>query len=144
MARSKLKSTKSWILSPAGYKLARGHMMAARKSAPGTGGIKLKRRAKPGVKAAREVIKLSRTTDLQIPKDNFYDLVREIGWDYKTDLRWSETGKIALHEASEDFLTHIFEESRRAMKHAKRKTLYKKDVKFARKTLMGVRYEYFE
>ena len=141
MARSKLKSTKSWILSPAGYKLARGHMMAARKSAPGVGGFKRKRRAKPGVKAAREVIKLSRTTDLQIAKLRFYNLVREIGWDYKTDLRWSKLGVIALHEAAEDFLTHLFEESLRVAEHAKRETVLKKDVKFARKTLMGFRSE---
>ncbi len=141
MSRSKLKTAKSWILSPTGFKFARCYTMAARRSAPGVGGFKRKRRAKPGVKAAREVIKMMRTTDLQIPKAVFYRLVREIGWDYKTDLRWGQTAVIALQMAAEDFVTHLFEESRRAAKHAKRDTVILDDVKFARKTLMGTRFE---
>jgi histone H3/H4 len=136
MARSKIKAVRSFILYG-----NMGCTMAARRSAPGVGGIKLKRRAKPGVKAAREVTKMMRTTDLQIPRDAFYELVREIGWDYKTDLRWGKTGVDSLHEAAEDFVTHLFEESLRAAEHAGRETVFKKDVQFARKTLMGYRYE---
>jgi histone H3/H4 len=113
-----------------------GCTMAARRSAPGVGGFKRKRRAKPGVKAAREVTKMMRTTDLQIPRDAFHRLVRELGWDYKTDLRWGKTAVDALHEATEDFITHLFEESLRAMVHAKRDTVSLEDVKFARDTLM--------
>ncbi len=124
--------------------MPRGCMMAARRSAPGVGGFKRKRRVKPGVKAAREVTKMMRTNDLLIPRVAFYRLVREIGRDYKTDGLWGATAVIALHEAAEDFITHLFEESRRAATHAKRDTVALEDVRFARQTLTGTRFDLFE
>ena len=110
--------------------------MSARKSAPETVGIKLKRRAKSGVKALREIKYIQESAELQIPKRPFYNLARELGWDRKTDLMWNKGGIEALQEASEDFVTHLFEESVRAAKHAGRATVSLKDVQFARETLM--------
>ncbi len=77
-----------------------------------------------------------RSTELQIPKDVFYRIFRELGPDYKIDLLWGKAATAALQEAAEDCITHLFEESLRAADHAKRKTVTVKDVQFARQTLM--------
>ena len=75
--------------------------MAARKSAPCTGGVKTKKRFKPGTVALREIRKYQKSTELLIRKLPFQRLVREIAQDFKTELRFQSRAVYALQEASE-------------------------------------------
>ena len=107
------------------------YCMAARRSAPGTGGFKLKRRKRPGFRALKEIVEMQKTVDLLIPKVRFRALVREIGWDYKTDLMWGAGSVEVIQEAAEAYLIRILEAANYAAIHAKREQIMVKDLKLA-------------
>ena len=106
---------------------------AARKSAPATGGVKKPYRFRPGTVALREIRKYQKSTDLLIRKLPFQRLVREIATDFKTDLRFQSHAIAALQEASEAYLTSLFEDSNLCAIHAKRVTIFPKDMQLARR-----------
>lgn len=76
---------------------------------------------------------LTRTLDLLIRKLPFQRLVREIAQDFKNDLRFQGTAILALQEASEAYLTGLFEDVNLVAIHAKRVTIYPKDMQLARR-----------
>jgi len=106
---------------------------AARKSAPATGGVKKVHRYRPGTVALREIRRFQKSTDLLIRKLPFQRLVREIAHDFKNDLRFQGTAILALQEASEAFLVSLFEDSNLLAIHAKRVTIFPKDMVLARR-----------
>lgn len=106
---------------------------AARKSAPATGGIKKPHRFRPGTVALREIRKYQKSTELLIRKLPFQRLVREIAQDFKTDLRFQASAIAALQEASEAYLTGLFEDTNLCAIHAKRVTIMPKDIHLARR-----------
>jgi histone H3 len=103
----------------------------ARKTAPGTGGLKVKGRYRPGVVALKEIRKYQKSTDMLIPKLPFHRLVREIAQNFKADLRFQSTAILALQEASESYITGLFEDTNLLAIHAKRVTIMPKDMKLA-------------
>ena len=107
-------------------------MKAARKSTPATGVTK-PRRFRPGTVALREIRKYQKGTDLLIRKLPFQRLVREISQDYRGDLRFQSHALLALQEASEAYLTSIFEDTNLCAIHAKRVTIMPKDMQLARR-----------
>lgn len=58
----------------------------ARKSAPTTGEVKKRRRYKPGTKALKEIRKYQKSVEPLLRRAPFQRLVREITWDFKTDV----------------------------------------------------------
>jgi histone H3 len=104
---------------------------AARKSAPGTGGVKKPRRYRPGSVALREIRRYQKSTDLLIPKRPFQRVVREIAQGFKTDLRFQSSAVLALQEASEAYLVTLFEDANLCAIHAKRITIMPKDIRLA-------------
>ncbi|KAJ1650874.1 centromeric DNA-binding histone H3-like protein cse4 [Dispira simplex] len=80
-----------------------------------------KRRYHPGTRALMEIRKYQRSTDLLIRKLPFARLVREIAMDYVSGhyvdgdqvvgLRWQSHALLALQEAAEAFLVHLFEDA---------------------------------
>ena len=58
----------------------------ARKSAPATGEVKKRYRYKPGTVALREIRKYQKSVEPLLRKAPFQRLVREITWDFKTDM----------------------------------------------------------
>ena len=60
-------------------------------------------------------------------------LVKEIGQDFKTDLRWQTAAVMALQEASEAYLVSLFEDTNLCAIHAKRVTIMPKDIQLARR-----------
>ena len=78
--------------------------LAARKSAPATGGIQKPHRYRPGTVVLREIQRYQKSADLLIRKLPFDRLVREIAQGFKTGLRIQSSSVIALQEASEDYL----------------------------------------
>ena len=130
MARTKQTARKS-----TGGKAPRKQLAAkaARKSAPGSGGVKKPHRYRPGTVALREIRKYQKSTELLIRKLPFQRLVREIAQDFKTDLRFQGTAIKALQEAAESYLVGIFEDTLLCGIHAKRITIMPKDVQLAQR-----------
>ncbi|KAM6600337.1 hypothetical protein CsatA_019946 [Cannabis sativa] len=93
-----------------------------------------KRRYKPGTKALREIRQYQKTWTLLIPFAPFIRTVREISNQFAPEItRWQAEALVALQEAAEDFLVHLFEDSMLCAIHAKRVTLMKKDFELARR-----------
>ena len=106
---------------------------AARKSAPVTGGVKKPHRYRPGTVALREIRKYQKSTELLIRKVPFQRLVREIAQDFRSDLRFQSSAILALQEASEAYLVHLFEDANVCAIHARRVTVMPKDIQLARR-----------
>ena len=66
------------------------------------------------------------SSDLLIRKLPFQRLVREIGQDFKTDLRFQSRAMLALQDAAETYLVGIFEDTNLCAIHAKRVTIMPK------------------
>lgn len=88
----------------------------ARQATPTTTGgpttpdqVKKPHRYRPGTVALREIRKYQKSTDLLIRKLPFQRLVREIAQDFRKDLRFQSTAILAIQEAAEDYLVHLFE-----------------------------------
>jgi histone H3 len=105
---------------------------AARKSPSGSGGVKKPHRYRPGTVALREIRKYQRSAELLIRKLPFQRLVREISLDFKNDLRF-QSAVLALQEAAEAYLIGLFEDTNLSAIHAKRVTIYPRDLQLARK-----------
>jgi len=107
---------------------------AARKSAPALGTQHKKRRFRPGTVALREIRRYQKSTELLLRKLPFQRLVREIAQDFKTDgIRFQAEAIMALQESSEAYLVGLFEDSNLCAIHAKRVTIYPKDMQLARR-----------
>jgi histone H3 len=107
--------------------------VAARKTAPSTGGVKKPKRWRPGVQALREIRRYQKSTELLIRKLPFQRLVREVAQDFKTELRFQSHAIMALQEASEAYLTSLFEDTNLCAIHVKRVTIMPKDIQLARR-----------
>lgn len=106
---------------------------AARKSTPATGGVRKPHRYRPGTVALREIRRYQKTTELLIRKLPFQRLTREIAQEFKTDLRFTADSILALQEATEAFVIHLFENTNLGAIHAKRVTIMPKDLALARR-----------
>ncbi|KAF7300231.1 Histone-fold-containing protein [Mycena kentingensis (nom. inval.)] len=77
-----------------------------------------KKRFRPGTVALREIRKYQKSTDLLLRKLPFARLVREIAaemttdyYDSPTNLRWQSSALLALQEASEAYIVHLFDDA---------------------------------
>ncbi|ORY70650.1 histone-fold-containing protein, partial [Leucosporidium creatinivorum] len=99
------------------------------------GGVKKPHRYRPGTVALREIRRYQKSTELLIRKLPFQRLVREIaqsiGNDNQNSYRWQASALLALQEASEDYIIHLFEDCNLACIHAKRVTVQPKDMNLA-------------
>ncbi|XP_027706329.1 histone H3-like centromeric protein A [Vombatus ursinus] len=89
----------------------------------------------PSHRILREIRKLQKSTNLLIRKAPFGRLVREICLRYTrgVDFYWQSQALLALQEAAEAFITHLFEDAYLLAIHARRVTLYPKDIQLARR-----------
>jgi histone H3 len=90
-------------------------------------------RAKPGVNALKEIRKYQKSTECLTRRQPFFRLVRELVFDYKTDVKFQRTALEALQIASEARIIQILEGSQLAAIHAKRVTIMPKDMHLFRK-----------
>ena len=130
MARTKQTARKS-----TGGKAPRKALAAkaVRKTAPATGGVKKPHRYRPGTVALREIRRYQKSTELLLRKLPFQRLVREIDQDYPVEHFWQSSAIMALQEASEAFLVGLFEDANLCAIHAKRVTIFPKDIQLARR-----------
>jgi len=110
--------------------------------APAAEGQRKKHRYRPGTVALREIRKYQKSTDLLIQRLPFSRVVREIALDMMTDtneyegdtgLRWQSSAILALQEATEAYLVHLFEDANLCAIHAKRVTIMQRDIQLARR-----------
>lgn len=100
-------------------------------------------RYRPGTVSLREIRHYQKSTDLLLRKLPFARLVREIAMNFAlaTDdgvaLRWQSSALLALQEAAEAYLVHIFEDTNLCAIHAKRVTIMKRDMQLARRLRGG-------
>ncbi|KIM46096.1 hypothetical protein M413DRAFT_64487, partial [Hebeloma cylindrosporum] len=98
-------------------------------------------RFRPGTVALREIRKYQKSTDLLLRKLPFSRIVREITMEMTTDtnfrdsanLRWQSSALLALQEATEAYLVHLFEDANLCAIHAKRVTIMTRDIQLARR-----------
>ncbi|KAK8111588.1 histone H3-like centromeric protein cse-4 [Apiospora kogelbergensis] len=98
--------------------------------------IPRRRRYRPGTKALREIRRLQSNTDLLLRKLPFARLVREVALQFlprDEGMRWQSQAIMALQEAAEAFLVHLFEDTNLCAIHAKRVTIMQKDIQLARR-----------
>nr|AJO61219.1 CenH3 [Cicer arietinum] len=97
-----------------------------------------KRRNKPGTVALRGIRRFQKTFNLVIPAAPFIRCVKQITNQTSSHVsRWSPEAVIALQEAAEDYLVHMFENGMLCALHARRITLMKKDIELTRR-LTGI------
>ncbi|OIW33829.1 histone H3-like centromeric protein cse-4 [Coniochaeta ligniaria NRRL 30616] len=95
-----------------------------------------KRRYRPGTVALREIRRYQNSTELLMRKLPFARLVREIALTVRPrdeGMRWQSQAILALQEAAEAFLVHLFEDTNLCAIHAKRVTIMQKDIQLARR-----------
>lgn len=93
------------------------------------GGVKKPKRFRAGTVALREIRKYQRSTENLLRKLPFQRLVREIYQDnHSSDIRWQSSAIMAMQEASEAYLVSLFEDSNVCAIHAKRVTIFPKDI----------------
>ncbi|PSS03949.1 histone H3-like centromeric protein [Actinidia chinensis var. chinensis] len=91
-------------------------------------------RHKSGTVALREIRRFQKTCNLLIPAAPFIRSVKEISNYFAPQItRWKAEALVALQEAAEDYLVHLFEDAMLCAIHAKRVTLMKKDWELARR-----------
>ncbi|KAF5387709.1 hypothetical protein D9615_000492 [Tricholomella constricta] len=118
-----------------------GPASAAGRPARESTGQKKPHRFRPGTVALREIRKYQKSTDLLIRRLPFSRVVREIAMDMITDendysssgLRWQSSAILALQEATEAYLVHLFEDANLCAIHAKRVTIMTRDIQLARR-----------
>ncbi|XP_062978748.1 histone H3-like centromeric protein A [Elgaria multicarinata webbii] len=98
-------------------------------------GRRRRRRYRPGQRAMLEIRKYQKSTNLLISKLPFARVVREVCLDYTrgVDMQWQAMALLALQEAAEAFLVHLMEDAYLCAIHAKRVTLFPKDLQLARR-----------
>eukprot|EP00892_Ulva_mutabilis_P001916 jgi/Ulvmu1/11725/UM008_0138.1 len=139
MARVKRASTKSVAPKKKARKSVETVKTPARKSNKEDEGQKKAgggsgRRFRPGTRALIEIRKMQRSSSLLIPNLPFQRVVREVCAEYTTEpFRFTAEALLALQEASEDMLVHLFEDTILCAIHAKRVTIMPRDMALARR-----------
>ncbi|XP_034016723.1 histone H3-like centromeric protein A [Thalassophryne amazonica] len=93
-----------------------------------------KKRFRPGTKALMEIRKYQKSTDLLLRKAPFARVVREVAQNFSSHpLNWQVYALLALQEAAEAFLVLLFSDANLCAIHAKRVTLFPRDIQLARR-----------
>ena len=103
----------------------------APRKAPAEGGVQKPHRFRPGPVALREIRRYQNSTDLLIKRLPFQRLVAEVAQDL--NVSFQSHAIMALQEASEAYLVSLFEDTDLCAQHAKRMTIFPKDMQLARR-----------
>ncbi|KAL0206746.1 hypothetical protein P9112_012457 [Eukaryota sp. TZLM1-RC] len=102
----------------------------------------VRRSRRPGVAALKEIRKYQKTSNLLLRRLPFARLVKEIAMSLSEEpLRWQSEAMEALQESAESYLVHLFEDAYLCSIHAKRVTLFVRDMQLARR-IRGIGAEF--
>ncbi|KAM4663337.1 histone H3.2-like [Discoglossus pictus] len=130
MVRTKQTKPKSTMVKTFQKQLV---SMDVRKSAVTTEGAIKPFLYQPGEVVLREIRRYEKPTELIIHRLPFQRLVREIGQNVKSNVRFQISAIMALLKASEDYLVGLFEDTNLCTIHTKRATITSKDLQLASK-----------
>ena len=100
---------------------------------------KRKNRYRPGQAALREIKKYQKQTDLVIRRMPFQRLCRDIAREFVPEVRFQPSTLQALQECTEMYIAGLFEDTQLCTLHAKRVTVYQKDMMLAQR-IRGDKY----
>lgn len=103
----------------------------AKSSHASSNGAKRQHRWRPGTVALREVRKYQNSTSMLIQRAPFRRLVREIVTTFKDTIRMSSSALEAIQEATESYVVNVLGDANLCTIHAKRVTLFPKDLQLA-------------
>ena len=129
MARTKLQAAKKNMKGV--QKPAKGQSQGVKKSTQDE--VTHKRRARPGVKALREIKQYQRSTDTIVPRAPLQRIVKDITSKYMPEARYSHGALEAVHQCLESYMVALFEDTGLCAVHAKRMTIMTRDMKLARR-----------
>ncbi|XP_063042055.1 histone H3-like centromeric protein A [Engraulis encrasicolus] len=93
-----------------------------------------KRRYRPGTMALKEIRKYQKSTELLLRKAPFSRVVREICMGLSREqYMWQAYALMALQEAAEAFLVRLFADANLCAIHAKRVTIFPRDVQLVQR-----------
>ena len=95
--------------------------------------VKKPHRFRPGTVALREIRRYQKSTDLLIRKLPFRRLVAGVMAEHITALRIQTSAVMALQTAVEDYMVSLFEDANLCAIHAKRVTVFPRDIQLARR-----------
>lgn len=81
----------------------------------------------PGAVALKEIRKYQKSSDLLIKKLPFQRLVKHLS-SFEESFRFQSSAMVIFQEAAENFLVGLLEDAYRCAVHAKRVTLFPKDI----------------
>ena len=114
-------------------RLASKGVLRRRAQRKSVGGVKKPHRYRPGTVALREIRRYQKSCELLLLKAPFQRLVREILQGIKSDFRVTLSSVMANQEAAEAYLVGLFEDTNLCAIHAKRVTIFPKDIQLARR-----------
>ncbi|XP_026144097.1 histone H3-like centromeric protein A isoform X1 [Carassius auratus] len=107
---------------------------ARRTSGPSEASPRKKHRFRPGTRALMEIRRYQKSTGLLLRKAPFSRLVREVCQTFsRGQMMWQGYALMALQEAAEAFLVRLFSDANLCAIHAKRVTLFPRDIQLARR-----------
>ncbi|XP_041370784.1 histone H3.3-like [Gigantopelta aegis] len=94
-----------------------------------------RRKFRPGTKALMEIRKFQKSTNLLLRKLPFARVVRDVCTMVcpHSNMLWQARAIMALQEAAEAYLVYLFEDANVCAIHAKRVTIFPKDIWLARR-----------
>ncbi|XP_056320064.1 histone H3-like centromeric protein A [Danio aesculapii] len=111
-----------------------------RHSGPSGSSPRKKHRFRPGTRALMEIRKYQKSTGLLLRKAPFSRLVREVCQTFSREhMMWQGYALMALQEAAEAFMVRLFSDANLCAIHAKRVTLFPRDIQLARR-IRGVEH----
>ncbi|XP_059411359.1 histone H3-like centromeric protein A [Carassius carassius] len=107
---------------------------ARRTSGPSEASPRKKHRFRPGTRALMEIRRYQKSTGLLLRKAPFSRLVREVCQTFSREqMMWQGYALMALQEAAEAFMVRLFSDANLCAIHAKRVTLFPRDIQLARR-----------
>lgn len=107
--------------------------LVAAKKALASSAPKKAHRWRPGTVALREIRRFQQTTNSLIPKAPFRRLVREVSTAVKETIRMQSSAVECLQEAAECYITSVLSDGNLCAIHAKRVTVFPRDLHLALK-----------
>ncbi|XP_026144101.1 histone H3-like centromeric protein A isoform X2 [Carassius auratus] len=106
----------------------------ARRTSGPSASPRKKHRFRPGTRALMEIRRYQKSTGLLLRKAPFSRLVREVCQTFsRGQMMWQGYALMALQEAAEAFLVRLFSDANLCAIHAKRVTLFPRDIQLARR-----------
>jgi len=115
-------------------------LVGGAKSAPAQGGIQKPHRYHPGTVALRNIRRQQKNVKYLIQRAPFQRLVREIGQDYKTDLRFDPLFMDALQTLTEAYMVSLLKDVNLVAIHAHKTTIQPRDIQIARRIRGELQY----